>query len=133
MTTDDDRALRAAGMPGAESTSARLRQALRDLAASQTDLTRVERDYDALLADNDHLAARFKRERDLARAELASARKELANAARSSWIVARDGGRDCVSCEQEIQRGEAYELLPGVDELQHVHCPAATCQPTEKN
>lgn len=44
----------------------------------------------------------------------------------ASWIVARDGGRDCVSCGQEIRRGEAYELMPGVDELRHVHCPDRT-------
>ena len=39
------------------------------------------------------------------------------------WIVARDGGRDCIRCWHEIRRGEAYELLPGVDHLRHIHCP----------
>ena len=38
------------------------------------------------------------------------------------WIVARDGGRDCVRCEQEIRRGEAYEYL-GIDLLEHIRCP----------
>lgn len=42
------------------------------------------------------------------------------------WIVARDGGRDCERCEQEIRRGEAYEYVPGggPDDLRHIHCPA---------
>lgn len=63
------------------------------------------------------------RERDLARAELATASKEvrLLRAARQ-WVVARDGDRYCERCEQEIRRGEAYELLPDVDQLRHIHC-----------
>lgn len=101
----------------------------------------------SLLAERDSLAQQYDRmvgacikrgnERDGLSAELASARaeldavrtardnldRELAENARASWIVARDGGRDCVRCEQEIRRGEAYELMPGVDQLQHIHCP----------
>lgn len=42
--------------------------------------------------------------------------------AQSGWIVARDGGRSCERCEQEIRRGEAYQYL-GVDDLRHVYCP----------
>lgn len=61
---------------------------------------------------------------DLARAELARALAELERLRRSEdWLVARDSGRDCVSCEQEIRRGEAYEVRPGFDELVHVRCP----------
>jgi hypothetical protein len=39
------------------------------------------------------------------------------------WVVARDGGRTCETCDQEITRGEAYEERDGVDELHHVRCP----------
>lgn len=50
---------------------------------------------------------------------------DLHNAALAgvSWIVARDGGRTCCSCDADIRRGEAYEYLPTTDELRHVHCP----------
>lgn len=58
---------------------------------------------------------RAERERDEARAELASA-------ARDGWIVARDGGRECERCTGEVARGQAYGLLPSGD-LYHVHCP----------
>ena len=100
-------ARKAAEREAGGSTSARLRQALQDLAASQADLTRVEAMRDE-----------YRRQADLAR-------DELANAARSSWIVARDGGRDCLFCWREIRRGEAYELVPGEgpDALRHIHCP----------
>jgi chromosome segregation ATPase len=65
MTTDDaqvwrDRVLRAAGGQPTESTSARLRQALQDLAASQADLTHVERQ----LADAESERMKTERERD---------------------------------------------------------------------
>lgn len=40
------------------------------------------------------------------------------------WVVARDGGRHCERCEQEVTRGEAYEELPGTGGLiAHVLCP----------
>lgn len=44
-----------------------------------------------------------------------------------SWLVARDGGRDCLFCGTEIRRGEAYELVPdqGLDALRHIHCPTS--------
>lgn len=58
------------------------------------------------------------------RRELAKVRDELANAARSGWIVARDGGRTCLDCGAEIRRGEAYELQPGTGGLLvHIYCP----------
>jgi hypothetical protein len=44
--------------------------------------------------------------------------------AAQQWVVARDGGRYCERCEQEVSRGEAYEYLPGTGGLiAHVHCP----------
>ena len=61
---------------------------------------------------------------DLLRAELASARTELAQLRYSGWIVARDGGRDCERCKQEIRRGEAYEDIPDTDGAYlHAYCP----------
>jgi len=108
------------------------------------DVTEEQRDELAaevrVLKNSEGLAVvRAEVERDLARAELASARTELEQLRveygqardaldrekerRPSWVVARDGGRDCESCDQEIRRGEAYELLDGADRLRHVHCP----------
>ena len=70
-------------------------------------------------------------ERDLARAELASARQELERLRSAAhWIVARDGGRYCERCEQEIRRGEAYEHS-GWDRLSHIHCPDQPEEPTD--
>jgi hypothetical protein len=44
--------------------------------------------------------------------------------AAQQWVVARDGGRYCERCEQEVSRGEAYENLPGTGGLiAHVRCP----------
>lgn len=44
--------------------------------------------------------------------------------AAQQWVVARDGGRWCERCEQEVTRGEAYENLPGTGGLiAHVLCP----------
>lgn len=96
---------------------------------------------DALLAGSERLAQQCqlteaelstaRRELELLRRQLAEARTdadvardELASAARSGWIVARDGGRTCLDCGREIRRGEAYELVPGegLDALRHVHC-----------
>lgn len=57
------------------------------------------------------------------RAELASARAELERLRYSGWIVARDGGRTCTACDQEIRRGEAYTVATPDDQLTHVHCP----------
>lgn len=97
-------------------------------------------------------------ERDLARAELASARTELdavraardtldrdlaeaiverddalalvASVARSNWVVARDDGYTCERCHHGIRRGEAYELLDGADRYRHIHC-RTTEEPTD--
>lgn len=124
-------------LPGTESTSAALR--------------RVEAELAAVLSANAFLEGGLNTaldQRDLARAELASAQTELeavrtvrdsldrqraeAIAALASeliagtrggmWVVARDGGRDCLRCGQEIRRGEAYEYMPSTDQLQHIHC-----------
>jgi hypothetical protein len=55
--------------------------------------------------------------------ELKSRRTFMADlVSQPSWIVARDGGRDCVRCDGEITRGQAYELT-GLDDLQHIRCP----------
>lgn len=62
-------------------------------------------------------------QRDLAQAELASARAELERLRYSGWIVARDGGRTCEACDHEIRRGEAYAIDTTGDELRHVFCP----------
>jgi hypothetical protein len=37
--------------------------------------------------------------------------------------VARDDGYDCERCHHGISRGEAYELLAGVDRYRHIYCP----------
>jgi hypothetical protein len=104
-----------------QSTSALPRQ-------TQADLTRVTAERDDARAElattQDELAAAV----DLAaraRADLARLRVQFRDLiARPGWIVARDGGRDCLRCDGEIRRGEAYELVPGEgpDALRHVHC-----------
>lgn len=113
-------------LPGGESTSAALRRVEAELAAVLSAAAFLEGGLNTALD-----------QRDLARAELASARteldavrtardnleRELASAARTGWIVARDGGRDCARCDREIRRGEAYEYMPSTDQLQHIHCP----------
>lgn len=113
-----------------------------ELAKAREELER-ERQVVGMLRKNDEIRAQVIRERNternLNRAELASARQELALlrarfgdlVAQSSWIVARDGGRDCLFCDGEIQRGEAYELVPGEgpDALRHVHCPGSSPPP----
>jgi hypothetical protein len=102
-----------------------------DLEQVREELKQLRRLTDGYLEDIRHLESgqdavidSLRSQRDLARAEVATASKEvrLLRAARQ-WVVAPDGGRDCVRCEQEIRRGEAYELLPGVDELAHIRCP----------
>lgn len=133
-------------MPGGESTSAELR--------------RVEAERDEALAVQKDAVEAFIRITDrctLLQAELASARTELeavrnardnldrelnelcerlaapphpGTPALASWVVARDGGRDCLRCDQEIRRGEAYEYMPTTDELQHIHCPDKQGAPT---
>jgi septal ring factor EnvC (AmiA/AmiB activator) len=111
-----------------KSTSAQLREAQTALAASQADLTRVEKERDELGAT---LAVRTGQLKgslemlDLARAELASAQAELERLrAARQWAVARDGGRYCECCEQEVKRGHAYDVQPGTGGLiQHIYCP----------
>jgi hypothetical protein len=105
---------------------------------------RMETVKDELLAANDHLRriAEAAGVEDagtgaidivggikLLRAELTSARTELANvkdaATRKQWVISRKGGRCCERCEQEIRRGEAYEVQDGTGGLiLHVHCPS---------
>jgi DNA repair exonuclease SbcCD ATPase subunit len=95
-------------------------QALKaELESARAELALVRRQRDTLRADLDR-----------ARNRAEAAERELAYAARSGWIVARDGGRDCLDCDREIRRGEAYELVPGEgpDALRHVHC-----RPKEKS
>lgn len=42
----------------------------------------------------------------------------------AEWAVARKGGRYCEKCEQEIRRGEAFDIQPGTAGLRvHIHCP----------
>lgn len=130
----------AAELLGGESTSAALARVTAEPAEARQDveiertevanLRAVQAERDKLrteLTDLASLAEGFRR----TIAELTAERDE-ARAARS-WMVARDGGRDCILCGHEIRRGEAYELNPGADELQHVHCPdvAPTAAPDQ--
>lgn len=81
------------------------------------ELERLRTELDAVRTARDNLD----RQRAEAIAALAS---ELIEGTRGGmWIVARDGGRDCLRCGQEIRRGEAYEYMPSTDQLQHIHCP----------
>jgi hypothetical protein len=88
-----------------ESTSARLRRVEQDL-AEMREARDVARSTNELL-----------------RAELASARAELERLRYSGWSVARDAGRTCTACGQEIRRGEAYTTDTTRDVQKHVHCP----------
>ncbi len=133
--------------PWPPSTLERARQAERERDQLREDLAKAEQERDRFIAAADKLhgewldlkaelaaesrrvaqlqvlLAEAARARDLAIAEVATASKEVRTLrAARQWIVARDGGRDCVRCEQEIRRGEAYELLPGADQLRHIHC-----------
>lgn len=130
---------------GTLSTSAQLRQTQQALAASQADLTRVERqlgdaerDRHRALAERDEALevrnaaidsfVRIQGGLDRAEAvdEAARWRKryavqvdslmgELEQLRNRPWIVARDAGRDCSACDHGIRRGEAYEPVPGGD------------------
>jgi hypothetical protein len=129
----------------------KLRQTQADLAASQADLTSVERERDeaaalnrqlaeqldwqrevvAMLRKNEEVRAQVirkrNRERDLLRAELASARQELERHRRvpiTAWAVADRYTHDCTTCHWAIDVGQAYRPLPGADGLfAHVICP----------
>lgn len=79
---------------------------------------RLKQERDEIAHDRDHIVG----ERDLAVRERDRLIVKFADVARSSWIVSRAGGRDCVRCEQEIRRNDAFEFLDGVDELAHIHC-----------
>lgn len=95
-------------------------------AAVQIDLLRAELAAESRkVAQLQALLAEAARQRDLNIAEVATASKEVkALRAARQWIVARDGGRYCERCEQEIRRGEAYEEQPGTGGLAaHIHCP----------
>lgn len=114
------------------STSARLRAVQRDyaktqaaLAASQADLTRATDDRDAW----HRVAKRVTNQRDLARAELASARQELDRLRSYRVDVARNNRvGDCGFCGVQIMRGQAVEQMPAVEpgaqaQLRHTFCP----------
>lgn len=67
-----------------------------------------------LVEENDRLREQ------LARLERENARLRTA----AEWAVARKGGRYCEKCEQEIRRGEAFDIQPGTGGLRvHIHCP----------
>lgn len=139
-----------------------LGQVQRALAASQADLTAAkeqiktlteelawQREVVGMLRKNEEIRARVIRERNAERTQLEqdlAEMREQRDAARAQlgFIVARDGGRHCELCEQEITRGQAYETTPGSTHLLlHVHCPDAkdmstpvpmcTTDPTEES
>ena len=89
-----------------------------DQPALSAQLARVEQERDNLQVARVALRDRC----DLLEAELASARAELERLRYSGWIVARDGGRTCAGCGQEIRRGEAYAVDTTSDTTTHVHC-----------
>lgn len=109
-----------AAMAAAGQAERQLGNALRDLAAAERRLEALGRERDYLRRQKRDLETRLCQER----IDADVARDELASAARSGWIVARDGGRACLDCGREIRRGEAYALVPGegLDALRHVHC-----------
>lgn len=90
-----------------------------DLGSAMAELRRAEGERDELGVR----LARADRELVSVRAELASARAELERHRYLGWLVARDGGRDCAACDQEIRRGEAYTNDTTRDVQRHVHCP----------
>ena len=114
-------------------TRSELATARQALAASQADLTRVEREAESLrtevavLRNSESLdLVRAKKERDLARAELATATAELEQLrAARSWRVARNNDTPCGACGRLIRRGEAVEPMPGTTKgtWQHCLCP----------
>lgn len=95
---------------------------------ARAELAAVLNDREAVLAERNEArtaAEALRLQLDLARAEATSARYELAQVLErySGWVVARDGGRDCDRCGQEIRRGEAYTNDTTGDVQTHVHCP----------
>lgn len=132
-------ARRALGIPAAEAAAERLAAVERErgeLAAevallrseveswrgqSGSQRTEIQR-LEALLGDR-------RTELEQLRVEYGQARNALdrEKERRSTWVVARDGGRGCMSCYQEIRRGESYEPVfdDDPDALRHVHCPDA--------
>lgn len=89
-----------------------------DRGAAGTELAHTRAELAETFRKAGHAAVRF----NAVRAELASARAELERLRYSGWIVARDGGRTCGSCGQEIRRGEAYTVATTSDTTTHVHC-----------
>lgn len=124
----------------------------RALLASQADLTRMERERDEALVMVGRITVKrndAERERDEARAEvltlqrpedaelaitkaeLASARTELANL--RQWQVARNDDTWCALCGQDIRRGYAIEPVPADkpgDPHRWAHC---LCPPSTPN
>lgn len=85
-----------------------------ELASARVELTRLRTDLHAERETSAQLRADYTEAAD----ELAELR------AAQSWIVARDGGRYCERCVQEIQRGQAYvPPLPGIGLYEHALCP----------
>jgi DNA repair exonuclease SbcCD ATPase subunit len=114
-----------------------LGRALSELASARTELDAVRTARDNL----DRLLAAAHKEIEQLDADLklcprcgieVDAEVEVGTPALASWIVARDGGRDCVRCGQEIRRGEAYELHnAAADELEHIYCRDRTEEPSD--
>jgi hypothetical protein len=100
------------------STSARLRQAQQDLAASQADLTRTERERDEALHDLAHATfqldmertrvAHWREQNDLARAELVSARQEF-----EQLLVEYGQARDALDREKSRRSGCPNPITEG--------------------
>lgn len=134
-------------MPGGESTSAQLAntraelervraQRSADFAAYARAIGDTRQEYRDLLAEfraddnaRRHIAVlnaeleQLRTERDKSYAANALLLDEMEALPRPGWIVARDGGRYCERCEQEITRGQAYEEQPGTGGLLvHFRC-----------
>lgn len=104
------------------STSAQLRQAQQDLAASQADLTRVEQQRDRLL---ETVAKQYVEIAKLRGAQADAERARDESLRSRSWQVARESDvLNCWGCTRFIKRGEAVEPVPSMKgHFQHVHCP----------
>lgn len=102
-----DNVLLTIGPPYASATSAQLRQAQQDLAASQADLTTA-------LAERDEAKAIGRLLLD----ELEQLREAR------DWDVATGYAHDCGFCRWSIQRGEAFKPMPGAKgTFIHIRCP----------
>lgn len=113
------------------SISAQLRQALaeRDEARHGLAHVRFQNEIQHMRIGNlRDLRAEALAERELARAELVSARTELEQLrATREWAVADRYVHDCAICKWAIQRGEAFQPLPGAKgSFRHVLCSRPT-------